>query len=242
MPSDSTLNIYFAGDHFNHKDLMGNAMLAEAISDLSDRRYCCVLPQNFPEGLRTPTQVRDDKLRTLMECDLALFNFDGREIEAGAIVEYMTAKFADMPCVILRTDSRGESDSLLHPWSPMLQYFPRTEVEVLNATSIYQNIFAEFPMIEAEDMLIEERGSEVARTMVRVIAQAAVDAFDRAVDTPPTMSAEDAPAVYRWLAKFFGPIAGQAQVERALQLSLERKQSRGLASPPLTAASHSDIL
>lgn len=217
---------------------MGNAMLAEAISDLSDRRYCCVLPQNFPERNRTPLEIRDDKLRTLMECDLALFNFDGAEIEAGALAEYMTAKFADMPCVILRTDSRGESDEVFHPWSPMVQYFPRTEVEVFNAASIYQAVFAEFPMTEAEEVLIEERSSEVSRTMVRVIAQAAVDAFDRAVETPPTMSAEDAPAIYRWLSKFFGPVANQEQIESALNYALERKRRRGLLSQPEEAPSH----
>lgn len=230
MSAEPTLNIYFGGDHYTHKDLMGNALMAEAIADLSDHRYCSVLPQNYPEGDKTFQHVRDEQLMTLLQCDLALFNFDGSEIDAGAVVEFMTAKFADMPCVILRTDSRGDDDADLHPWARMAQFFPRTEVEVLNSVAIYQNLFSEFPMTDAEDVMIEERSSEVARTMVRVTAQAVVDAFDRALEEPSQLGA-DAPVVYRWLARFFGPEIDAAVCDRALQAALQRKQQRGLFRP-----------
>ncbi len=224
------MNIYFAGDQFTHKDLIGNAMLAEAISELSDQRYCCVLPQNFPARSKSAHVVRDEKLLHLIECDLALFNFDGAEIEAGGVVEFMTAKFADIPTVILRTDCRGmdRSPNDIHPWSVMAHFFPRTEVEELNAADIYQNIFEEFPMTDASDVLIEERSSEVSRTMVRVIAQAVVDAFDRVCDQPTRMHEMEPDMVYGWLARFFGAEVSSKECHQSIQRALARKRSRGL--------------
>jgi len=41
---DHPLNIYFAGELFTHKDLVGNALLAEAIAELSEQRYCTPRP------------------------------------------------------------------------------------------------------------------------------------------------------------------------------------------------------
>lgn len=227
---EPTLNIYFAGDLFTHKDLIGNAMLAEAISDISDQRYCSVLPQNFPARDKSARRIRDEKLLNLLQCDLALFNFDGGVIEAGAVVEFMTAKFADIPTVILRTDSRGldETPEDIHPWTLMAHFFPRTEVESLNAAAIYQNIFEEFPMTDAADVLIEERSSEVSRTMVRVIAQAVVDAFDRVREQPSRMHEMEPKIVYNWLSRFFGAEVSAEECLYTLERALERKRSRGL--------------
>ncbi len=215
-------------------------MLAEAISELSDQRYCSVLPQNFPARCKSLRQVRDQKLLNLLECDLALFNFDGAEIEAGAVVEFMTAKFADIPTVILRTDSRGLNDAPedIHPWTLMAHFFPRTEVEELNAASIYQNVFEEFPMTDASDVLIEERSSEVSRTMVRVIAQAVVDAFDRVCEQPTRMHEMEPEIVYNWLSRFFGAEISASECQQTLQRALARKRERGLL--PKSAAKSSD--
>ena len=44
---DDSLRVYFAGDIFNHKDLVGNLLLADAIKSVSDGRYHCILPQNL---------------------------------------------------------------------------------------------------------------------------------------------------------------------------------------------------
>jgi len=234
MGRDATLNIYFAGDLFTHKDLAGNALLAEAIADISDHRFCSVLPQNFPERSKSPRRIRDDKLLTLLECDLALFNFDGTDFENGSVAEFMTAKFADMPTVILRTDYRGccAQENRLPKWSMMVNDFPRTEVEVVDAAAIYEAVFAEFPMTEAREVLIEERSSEVSRTMVRVIAQAVVDAFDRALNAGPVMREDEAPFIFRWLARFWGPGLGDAAAEKLLARALERKRARGLLRKP----------
>ncbi|MDP0498174.1 MAG: nucleoside 2-deoxyribosyltransferase [Verrucomicrobiota bacterium JB024] len=229
MADVPSLNIYFAGELFTHKDLAGNALLAEAISDLSDRRYCSVLPQNLARPDSTPQQLRDHNLLNLLECDLALFGFDGAELDSGTVVEYMMAKFADIPSVIVRSDFRtGVGDAKDFPWNLMACFYPRTEVEVIDAMSIYQNIFKEFPLTEASDMLIERRSSDVAKTLVRVIAQAVVDAFDRVLETPSQMTPDQAEAVYGWLCNMPGFEGDAAHIRQILDNALRRKRQRGL--------------
>lgn len=229
-PLAKTLNIYFAGALFTHKDLAGNAMLAEAIADLSEQRYCSVLPQNFEQRACSPHAIRDQDLLNLLESDLALFCFDGTELDAGTVVEFMTAKFADIPSVVLRTDyrSKGVSDQQDFPWNLMASFYPRSEVEVIDAMGIYQGIFKEFPLIDATDVLIEKRSSDVAHTMVRVIAQAIVDAFDRVLEERPILPAQSAEVIYDWLSRFAGFERGSEIVRSQLQRALQRKRDRGL--------------
>jgi len=230
MPEEHSLNIYFAGELFTHKDLAGNALLAEAISDLSEQRYCCVLPQNLSRPDSQPHQLRDQNILNLLESDLALFCFDGTELESGLVAEYLIAKFADIPSVIVRTDFRfgaahREDD---FPWNPMVCFYPRTEVEIIDAMSVYQNIFQEFPWTDAADMLIEKRCSDVAKTMVRVVSQAVVDAFDRVLESSPRMEAAQAEAVYSWLALMPGFQMDTERAKNVMKQALARKRARGL--------------
>lgn len=225
-----TLNIYFAGELFTHKDLAGNAMLAEDIAELSEQRYCSVLPQNFEQRENNPKRIRDQDLMNLIESDLALFCFDGTELDSGTVVEFMVAKFADIPCVIVRTDYRSKSigDQADFPWNLMASFYPRSEVEVIDAMGIYQNIFKEFPLVEIGDVLIEKRSSDVAQTMVRVLAQAIVDAFDRVLEQNPVLPAASAEVIYDWLARFAGFSIGDEAAVSQLKRALERKRQRGL--------------
>ncbi len=228
--TEKTLNIYFAGELFTHKDLAGNAMLAEAIAELSDHRYCSVLPQNFEQREQEAKRIRDQDLLNLLESDLALFCFDGTELDSGTVVEFMTAKFADIPSVVLRTDYRSKSsgDQVDFPWNLMASFYPRCEVEVIDAMGIYQNIFKEFPIIDATDVLIEKRSSDVAHTMIRVVGQAIVDAFDRVLEDKPVLPAASAEVVYDWLARFAGFSKGDDAVAAELKNALRRKRERGL--------------
>lgn len=229
MPKNAPhpLNIYFAGELFTHKDLAGNALLAEAVAELSDHRYCCVLPQNFEQRESDARTIRDQDLLNLLESDLALFCFDGTDLDSGTVVEFMAAKFADIPSVILRTDyrSKGVSDQEDFPWNLMASFYPRCEVEIIDAMGIYQNIFKEFPMIDAGDVMIEKRSSDVAHTMVSVTAQAIVDAYDRVLDEPPLLPEKSAEAVYDWLGRFAGFSAGDDATAARLKQALERKRS-----------------
>ncbi len=103
--------VYFASELFTLKHLIGNAYLAEAIYDKSHGKYLCQLPQDFEPLGKTPQAVREQDNRALIGCDLALFNFDGAELDSGTVIEFMYAKFADIPSVVLRSDLRSGGDS-----------------------------------------------------------------------------------------------------------------------------------
>jgi len=56
---DRSLNVYFAGELFNLKHLIGNAYLAEAIYEKSHGRYLCALPQDYNSRGTAPRSIRD---------------------------------------------------------------------------------------------------------------------------------------------------------------------------------------
>ena len=89
--------IYFAGDLFDHKDLIGNTLITEYLEKASGGKYISQLPQDINPGGSSPEEIRNTNLLKLMECDVALFNFDGNELDSGSVVEFMFAKFVDIP-------------------------------------------------------------------------------------------------------------------------------------------------
>ncbi len=141
MPTQYT--IYFAGELFDHKHLAGNALLASHIEAVSDGRYRCILPQNLEQTDARAVSIRNQDLLTVMGCDLALFNFDGTELDSGTVVEYMYAKLLDIPAVILRSDFRhaGDQDKDGEPWNLMASFYPRTRVLHLDGMRWYQEEF-----------------------------------------------------------------------------------------------------
>ncbi len=147
--------IYFGGSLFNHKDLTGNALLAKYIEKCSDSRYLCCLPQNVEQHQTTALEIRNQDIAKLIECDLGLFNFDGTELDAGVVVEFMLAKFLDIPAVILRSDFRtcGEKEIGGEDWNFMCSFYPRTRVVKFNSMQFYQEATKESQtLIEAFDI------------------------------------------------------------------------------------------
>ena len=132
--------IYLGGSLFNHKDLTGNALLAKYIERCSENRYRCCLPQNVEQHQTTALDIRNKDIAKLIECDLGLFNFDGTELDAGAVVEFMLAKFLDIPAVIVRSDFRtcGEKEIGGDDWNFMCSFYPRTRVVKFNSIQLYQ--------------------------------------------------------------------------------------------------------
>jgi len=137
---DNPFTIYFGGSLFNHKDLTGNALLAEHIEKGSGDKYRCCLPQNVEQHQTTALDIRNKDIAKLIECDLGLFNFDGTELDAGVVAEFMLAKFLDMPTVILRSDFRscGEKEIGGEDWNFMCSFYPRTRVVKFNSIQAYQ--------------------------------------------------------------------------------------------------------
>ena len=190
--------IYFAGPLFDHKHLAGNALLAAHIDAVSDGVYRCILPQDLEQRGVSAMEIRDQDLLAVMECDLALFNFDGSELGSGAVVEYMYAKMLDIPCVILRTDFRHGGDQQNRgsdPWNLMASFYPRTRIVHLDGMQWYQDALAQGG--DAPD---------VAARYHRRIAIEANALLDDARNMQPVMQGGRAGAEreYRWALRMAG--------------------------------------
>ena len=216
--------IYFAGQLFDHKHLAGNALLASYIDGDSQGRYHCVLPQNLEQRGIGPMGIRDQDLRAVMECDLALFNFDGAEIPVGAVAEYMYAKMLDIPTVILRTDFRGGGDQNGEgdPWNLMVSFYPRTRIIHLDAMQWYQDALAQ-----------GGNAAEVSARFQRRIAAEVIELLDEVRRDAPILEGGQAGAEdkYRWALRMAGggltALASDAAYARGV---VERKIGLGLLS------------
>ena len=218
--------IYFAGQLFDHKHLAGNALLASYIDSGSQERYRCVLPQDLEQRGIGPMGIRDQDLRAVMECDLALFNFDGAEIPVGAVAEYMYAKMLDIPTVILRTDFRGggDQDAEGDPWNLMVSFYPRTRILHLDGMRWYQEALAE-----------GGNAAEVAERYQRRIAAEVVELLDEVRGDTPIMEGGQAGAesTYRWALRLAAGglahlVSGEGSLDNAVRRIVSLKIEKGL--------------
>ena len=126
---NETFSIYFAGDLFNHKDLIGNLLLSDAIEKNSSGRYICVVPQHLEQSTDRSIDIRNNDLSEIVKADLILLNFDGTELDSGTVIEFLFAKALDIPAVILRSDFRAAGDQERgDPWNLMCSGYPRTRI------------------------------------------------------------------------------------------------------------------
>ncbi|MBC2607591.1 nucleoside 2-deoxyribosyltransferase [Pelagicoccus albus] len=170
----SAKKVYLAGCLFDLRHLAGNAMLAEEIKKCSNGRYDVYLPQDYePESLGAKA-IRDSDFEGLLNCEAAIFQYDGTELDSGTVVEFMTAKFADLPSVLLRTDFRKGGDRNEDPWNLMSSFYPRTASLVVDAMHLY---------VECEhERLGGVKASEMA---IRKLAELAVARLDEVCALPP---------------------------------------------------------
>lgn len=219
--------VYFAGELFSAKHLVGNAYLAEAVHAASHGRYLCRLPQDFELRDHHPQQIRDTDLRNLLECDLAVFNFDGPELDSGTVVEFMFAKFADIPCVILRSDFRaaGDQGPGFDPWNLMASFFPRSVSVPVNAMALYKAAYAAARRASLDDVtrLAGQHSSATAQTVCEQIAKLVVQGLDRAVKLKPALTKSLRTDVYRWLALMPGFRGDPKKLRREMDKLLAQK-------------------
>jgi hypothetical protein len=223
MDAAKTYSVYFAGELFSAKHLLGNAVLAEAIRRRSQNLYQPLLPQNLEQRDATAHAIRDQDIRALLSCDLGVFNYDGPELDSGTVVEFMFAKFADIPAVLLRTDFRCGGDQLLggDPWNLMNSFYPRTRALALNSMAFYQEALLQ---TQSPD---ENRNAVAGLSMIERIADEVIRALDELVALPPSMPAGSAEAVYRWLAAmpgFKGAANGVGPVEELSELCAHKRR------------------
>ena len=191
------LSIYFAGALFNHKDLIGNMHLAHAIDSESEGSLKCVLPQDLEQTVSRALDVRNQDLLQVIRCDLALFKFDGTDLDSGTIVEFMMAKMLDIPAIILRSDFRSSGDQLKDgdPWNLMCSGYPRSRVILKHGMAEYQAAGKK-----------SKTPGEIVEKLYRPWAKEIVQGFSE-VRAEPSLFASDqkwALALYEWAIKFPG--------------------------------------
>jgi hypothetical protein len=153
-----------------------------------------VLPQHLAQTTAPPVEIRNQDLQQVMRCDLALFNFDGSELDSGTVVEFMFAKFLDIPAVLLRSDFRAAGDQGQdgEAWNLMCSFYPRTKIVQFNAMVWYQ-----------QAMQAGGTFQDVQQRLYERIATAVVQSLDAVRHEPPLPKA-DVESLYRWALHFPG--------------------------------------
>ena len=222
--------VYFASELFSLKHLIGNAYLAEAIYEKSHGRYLCVLPQNLEQRGNTARSIRDQDILTLLRCDLGLFNYDGTEIDSGTVVEFMLAKFADIPSVILRSDFRDGGDQRGDPWNLMTSFYPRTANVIIDSLGLYKTKMKSRRSQPRDEIvrLAGQHSSADAQGMCERIAEACVRGLDRVVSLDPVMPKHLQEEVYNWLALMPAFHGKEKALRKELEHILEHKTEHDL--------------
>ena len=217
MPEQNS--VYFAGDLFNHKDLTGNLLLAEAIERETSGRYVCVLPQHLEQSTSRSIDIRNNDLGKIVSADLILVNFDGTELDSGTVIEFLFAKALDVPAVILRSDFRSAGDQERgDPWNLMCSGYPRTGKLTLNAMAWYQEAWG--------------KGGGTAVVLERFygkLSKALITEFDNVFNEPSLVDSQQMLRnVYEWGLRFPGNGFSDLFTEKELKSLLEKKQKKAL--------------
>ena len=205
----SPIVIYWAGALFNHKELIGNLMLAKAVEYVSDGRYIVRLPQDFQTSpSATAVDIRNANLTELMQCDALVANFDGADLDSGTVVEFCVAKALDMPTVLLRTDFRNSGDADGIPWNLMCVGWPRTEILWTNSLADYH--------------------SHLVEDLSKTLASKIIQSLDKACAMKPWLTAADAAAHFRRTVKSIGSGLETILTDENIAAIVERKRQKGL--------------
>jgi nucleoside 2-deoxyribosyltransferase len=219
---------YHAGPLFTLAELTSNINLARAITSTSNHKFNATVPQDLEQRDTTPHAIRDADIRALLSCDLALFTYDGAELDSGTVVEYMFAKFADIPTVILRTDFRGAGDQGGEgdKWNLMSSFYPRTKGVVVDSMGVYK---AGLALALDQGTKESEAGVQAGNYVTRKTAEMVVKAMDEVVSMESVMPKVLRPKVYEWLALMPGfKSEGDEGNMRSMMELLMRKEDRGL--------------
>ncbi len=214
-------SVYFAGDLFDHKHLLGNAILAETITRRSKGKYESILPQALEKTFTRTIDIRNQDLFLLMNCDLGLFNFDGTDLDSGTVVEYVIAKILDIPSVILRSDFRNSGDQKQggDNWNLMCSNYPRSRIIQFNAMEWYQDaIKGDKPVKIWSDKLYNRIADTIISELTSVHKIPSI--FDG--------NEEKIRAIYEWATQFPGGNLEQYYPQGTLDKIIKSKKLKGL--------------
>jgi nucleoside 2-deoxyribosyltransferase len=222
--------VYFGGELFSLKHLIGNAWLAEAIYEKSHGRFRCVLPQDFTDLKgRSGRVIRDAHLRAVAASDLALFSFDGPDLDSGTAAEFMFAKWADVPALLVRTDLRTAGDLRDQPWHMMAGTFPRTAAVVAPGLGEYRAALQRRPRRSEPALhLAAQHSSAAAQFVYERVAAQCVRAFERLLRMEPVMPGHLREEAYQWLALAAGLRGKEKMLRKEFESFLEQKVERDL--------------
>ncbi len=224
----SPFTVYFAGELFSAKHLVGNAYLAEAIYERSHGRFQCLLPQELDVRRRSLHGIRDQDIQALLECDAAIFNYDGAELDSGTVVEFMFAKFADIPSVLLRTDIRNGGDQRNEPWNLMTSFYPRTVTVLADSLAPYRKAALRHQRLDTPLRLAGQHATAAAQVACDQIAAQVVRALERVVKMTPAMPKNLREEVYQWMGLMPGMQGRPKELKRKFESILARKIGRDL--------------
>lgn len=229
MKKKSTYTVYFAGEMFNAKHLVGNAYVTEAIYEKSHGRFQCIMPQNLDTAGMPARAIRDQNIKTLVDADLAVFNYDGPELDSGTVIEFMFAKFADIPSVLLRTDVRGGGGEYrAQPWNLMSNFYPRTSIVHAPAFPYYRAANLKHRRLPDATRLAGQYSTAAAQVVCDRIASLVVNALERLLRTEPVMPKHLRVEVYNWLAIMPNMRGRPKELRKSLEKMLERKVRKDL--------------
>lgn len=140
--------VYAAGGVFTQHDLTTNVFIKDAVWKLSKGKYELVLPQSKElretDRADLAASIRNVDLLQVVKNDIFIARFDGVELDAGTVTEFIMAKYLGKPTVILRCDSRRlGGGNLDEPYNLMVKNWPRTTEVHIDSLMRYVNIFAE---------------------------------------------------------------------------------------------------
>ena len=217
MPEQNS--IYFAGDIFDHKDLIGNLLLAEAIEKESSGKYVCILPQHLEQSTSRSIDIRNNDLSKIINSDLILVNFDGTDLDSGTVIEFLFAKALDVPAVILRSDFRSAGDQERgDSWNLMCSGYPRTGKLTINAMSWYQNAWGD-----------GGGTASVLERFYRKLSKAIITEFENVEKEPSLFDNQQMLRnIYEWGLRFPGNGLSELFTEQELENILEKKNKKAL--------------
>jgi len=212
--------VYFAGDLWNHKDLIGNAILAQHIEKRSKGLYRCIVPQDLEQADNRAVAIRNQDLKQVLSCDVALFNFDGHELDSGTVVEFMFAKFLDIPSVLLRTDFRtaGDANKDGDPWNLMLSSWPRAKVLKLHGMVEYQKA----------SLAAKKNLNGTIQGLYRTMADAIIKSLNAVRNAPGVVAKSDMLRLYERALETPGAGFGELFSPDELVKIVESKRTKGM--------------
>lgn len=226
-PRDRSYTVFLGGEFSSLTQLIGNAWLAEEVFERSHGRFRCILPQDIRDAPRQPRKAREQLLRELLGCDLALLTYAGRELTGMTAVALMAAKFADLPVVLLRTDAPDRDETGSRDRALLGAGLPRTIAIHIGSLGAYRS---RLPRAVLDDTvrLAGQHGSATAQRVHEQAATQCVRALDRLVRREPQMPKHLRQEIYEWLPRALAFSGKGKALRKEFERHLENKVEKEL--------------